>query len=250
MARDVTGEDARRQARIGLALAFAIGGAWLSLHVYAVFGHRLALGRAHLAPLLVVALCWLNVGLFIVAHDCMHGSLAPGQPRVNRAVGRVALALYAAFSFDRLAPQHFLHHRHSGTARDPDYSPHEAARFWPWFAGFVRRYFGWREFGVLTVLLLGYVLVLGAAPANVLLFWGVPAILSALQLFYFGTYLPHRPGAEPFADEHRARSNDYPWGLSLFTCFHFGYHGEHHRAPHVPWWRLPALRRAPAAVRR
>jgi beta-carotene ketolase (CrtW type) len=71
----------------------------------------------------------------------------------------------------------------------------------------------------------------------------VPALLSSLQLFYFGTYLPHRPGPDAFTDHHRARSNGYSEWLSLLTCFHFGYHHEHHRAPGEPWWRLPTVRR-------
>jgi beta-carotene ketolase (CrtW type) len=68
-----------------------------------------------------------------------------------------------------------------------------------------------------------------------------PALLSTLQLFVFGTWLPHRPHADaPFADRHRARSQRWPTWLSLLTCYHFGYHWEHHAHPHVPWWRLPA----------
>jgi beta-carotene ketolase (CrtW type) len=31
--------------------------------------------------------------------------------------------------------------------------------------------------------------------------------------------------------------------VSLLTCFHFGYHHEHHDTPWVPWWKLPAQRR-------
>jgi beta-carotene ketolase (CrtW type) len=144
----------------------------------------------------------------------------------------------------RLAAKHHLHHRKSGTADDPDFSTKHPTRFWPWYLAFFRRYFGWREFAVLTVLLLTYLLLLGASPVNALLFWGLPAILSSLQLFYFGTFLPHRHGADAFGDRHRARSNAYPPLLSLLTCFHFGYHHEHHRAPGVPWWRLPAERAA------
>ena len=88
-------------------------------------------------------------------------------------------------------------------------------------------------------------------PEAVLLFWGVPAILSSLQLFAFGTWLPHRRGEQPFADRHRARSSGFGWFASLLTCFHFGYHHEHHDMPHLPWWRLPARwpRRVPLPVR-
>jgi beta-carotene ketolase (CrtW type) len=232
----------KRQTAIGLGLAAAIVGSWAVLHVYAVFFHEMSPIGIGLAPLMVALLCWLNVGMFIVAHDCMHGSLAPGQPRLNRNVGRVMLMLYAGFSFDKLLPKHHDHHKHAGLAGDPDFAEDHPTRFWPWYWTFFRRYFGWREFGVLTVLLWSYILLLGASPVNALLFWGVPAILSSLQLFYFGTYLPHRHDEEPFGDRHRTRSNDYGYVASLLSCYHFGYHHEHHRSPATPWWKLPGVR--------
>jgi len=76
-------------------------------------------------------------------------------------------------------------------------------------------------------------------------FWAVPAILALLQLFIFGTFLPHKHHDDGFVDRHRARSIG-PGGLvSLLGCFHFGgYHHEHHVSPQTPWWRLPALRLA------
>jgi beta-carotene/zeaxanthin 4-ketolase len=89
-----------------------------------------------------------------------------------------------------------------------------------------------------------YVFLLGVNITNGIIFWILPAILSSLQLFVFGTYLPHRPGPAGFDDRHNARSNDYPAWLSLLTCFHFGYHHEHHLRPGEPWWRLPAVRRS------
>lgn len=233
-----------RQAATGLLLGGAIAAAYLILHIYAVFFLELSGFGLLAAPFLMAALCWLNVGLFIVAHDCMHGSLAPGRPAVNRWVGRIALALYAGFWFDRFLAKHHAHHRHAGTADDPDFAEDHPTRFWPWYFNFFREYFGWREFAVLFAIFWSYLLLLGAPPVNMILFWGVPSILSSLQLFAFGTYLPHRHGNEEFGDRHRARSNDFPGWLSLLTCFHFGYHHEHHRAPHLPWWKLPAERRS------
>jgi beta-carotene ketolase (CrtW type) len=233
----------RRQTRIGLALATAIVGAFLGLHLLAVFVIPLEGGWWLLAPLLVAVLSWLSVGLFIVAHDAMHGSLAPGRPRLNLFWGRLTLLLYAGFWMDRLRPKHFNHHQHVGTEHDPDFSVDHPTRFWPWYAQFMRRYFGLREFLVLTALTWTYVLLLGAPLGNLLLFWALPSILSSLQLFYFGTYLPHRHEEGEFADHHRARSNGYPAWLSLLTCFHFGYHREHHLSPGTPWWQLPAKRR-------
>jgi beta-carotene ketolase (CrtW type) len=237
---------AARQARIGLGLAAAITCAWATLHIYSVFFHEFDGVGLLLAPVLVAALTWLNVGLFIVAHDCMHGSLAPGRPALNRNVGRVMLALYAGFSYDKLLPKHHDHHKHAGTQGDPDFD--HSNRFWAWYTAFFREYFGWREFGVLAVLLWSYILLLGASPINALLFWGVPAILSSFQLFYFGTYLPHRQDELAFTDRHRTRSNEFGYLASLLSCYHFGYHHEHHRSPGTPWWKLPAIRAPAAAV--
>jgi beta-carotene ketolase (CrtW type) len=236
-----------RQAAIGLALAGLVVAAWLASHIYGVFFHRWTPAGIALAPALIALQCWLNVGLFIIAHDCMHGSLAPFRPRLNRAVGRLCLALYAGFSYDRLIGKHFDHHRHSGTALDPDFHADEPRRFWPWFVAFFRRYFGWREFVLINGFTLFYLFVLGASPVNTILLWAVPAILSAVQLFYFGTYLPHRHEEDAFGDRHNARSNEFGWVASLLTCFHFGYHHEHHDKPNVPWWRLPSVRTAGSA---
>ncbi|HVF83752.1 MAG TPA: fatty acid desaturase [Sphingomicrobium sp.] len=234
--------DRQRQTLVGLTLAVLIIGAFVGLHVYTVFFH-VPKGIAWLWSVpLVLALTWLSVGLFIVAHDAMHGSLAPGRPGVNRFFGRLSLLLYAGFWMDRLAPKHFDHHRHVGTEHDPDFSVNHPTRFWPWYLSFMRRYFGVREFLILTVLVWSYVLLLGAPIGNLLLFWALPSIASSVQLFYFGTYLPHRHEEDEFADEHRARSNEYGWLASLLTCFHFGYHREHHLSPGTPWWALPAER--------
>jgi beta-carotene ketolase (CrtW type) len=242
----------QRQTLIGISLAAAIAAAWAALHVYAVFFLPLTEATAPWAPLLVALQCWLNVGLFIVAHDCMHGSLAPGRPRLNRRVGQVALALYAGFSFDRLRPKHFEHHRRPGSEHDPDYSVPHDSNFWGWYGAFFRQYFGLRELLVLTAIVAFYLVVLRAPYSNLLLFWAAPAILSSFQLFFFGTYLPHRPAHDPFDDDHRARSNGYGTLASLLSCFHFGYHHEHHLEPHRPWWSLPdgrAKRLSPAPPR-
>lgn len=228
-----------RQTLVGLALALCVVAAWLAIHVYGVF---FAVPGIETAPLVLLQ-CWLNVGLFIIAHDCMHGSLAPGRPRVNTAVGVICVALYAGFTYSRLYEKHHDHHRFAGTARDPDFHAAGPRDFARWYLSFFTQYFGLREFTLLSLAVVIYLFVLGASVPNLLIFWAVPAVLSSLQLFVFGTYLPHRHTDEPFADAHRARSNDFSWLVSLLTCFHFGgYHHEHHTHPHQPWWRLPAVR--------
>ncbi len=195
-----------------------------------------------LAPVLVALQCWLSVGLFIVAHDAMHGSLAPFRPGVNRAVGRTVLMLYAGIWYDALVARHFAHHRAPGTQDDPDFAGDGHVPFWRWFGRFFLEYL---SPGQVLRLMAGsavYLFAFDVPVGRLLLFWAVPAILSAFQLFYFGTYLPHRADEDAFRDAHRARSNDFSWTVSLLTCFHFGYHHEHHDSPSVPWWRLPSVR--------
>ncbi|MBL0419285.1 fatty acid desaturase [Ramlibacter sp. AW1] len=236
----------RSQDVVGLVLAVAVVAAWLFLHVAGVFWLPLQGSWLWVLPGAVALQTWLSVGLFIVAHDAMHRSLAPGWPRLATAIGRVCVALYAGFSYERLRDGHRRHHQFPGTAADPDFHAERPHAFAPWLLRFFGGYFGWREFARVTAVL-GVYLLLGAAPLNLALMWGLPAVLSALQLFIVGTWLPHRhrhghDPAKEFVDHGRARSLDLPWLASLLACFHFGLHREHHACPHVPWWRLPAVR--------
>ena len=130
------------------------------------------------------------------------------------------------------------HHRIPGRAGDPDYRD---APFWRWFVGFFSGYVSWRIIAANATLQIA-LLVLGVPVVSWLAVLFVPAFLSALQLFFFGTWLPHRRTGTPFVDDHRARSAAVPPILSFLSCYHFGYHWEHHEEPWVPWWRLPARR--------
>lgn len=235
--------DPAVQSRIGLTLALLIVVSWISLHVWTVFFFPLAWGTAPLAAAVLLVQTWLYVGMFIVAHDCMHGSLVPYVPWANRLMGRICLFLYAGFFFDELNRAHHRHHRYSGTADDPDFHDRPPFGFWRWFMKFFVEYFSWKQVAILVAVFLVYAFVLGVSQWNALVFWGAPGVLSALQLFTFGTYLPHKPGEAAFPDRHNARTNNLPVWLSLLTCFHFGYHHEHHLFPTVPWWRLPSVRR-------
>jgi beta-carotene/zeaxanthin 4-ketolase len=237
------GADAgsRRQSRTGLLLAALIIGSWAVVQGLALFALDLEGSGWWWLPPVVALLCWLDVGLFILAHDAMHGSLAPAWPRLGHAVGRLCLLLYAGFPMRQFAAGHVLHHRHPGTADDPDFG-NEGRGYWRWYGRFIGRYLGLRELAGL-VLITGMLLMAGAPLANVLCCWALPSALSSLQLFTFGTWLPHRQGGAPFADHHRARSHGWGWWWSLLSCFHFGHHHEHHLRPELPWWRLPSWRR-------
>jgi beta-carotene ketolase (CrtW type) len=175
----------------------------------------------------------------------MHGSLAPGRPRVNAVIGAVLLALYAGFAWKRMRDAHFVHHKLSGHKGDPDFDEDHPSNFRQWYWTFFKRYFGWQSLLYVHTVVGIYLFVFGIGFMQIFVLYGAPALLSSLQLFYFGTYRPHHHDARaPFADRHNARSNDFGTLASLATCFHFGYHLEHHRAPQVPWWALPAAKRA------
>ncbi len=238
---------AATQTAVGLSLAAAVIGGWLALHVIGVFLYTPSRDGWAWAPPLALVQSWLGVGLFITAHDAMHGSLAVGRPKLNAGVGRLTVALYnPGFAYAKLYASHHAHHRAPGTASDPDFHPDRPHAYFAWFVRFFCFYFRVGECARLAVALAVYLLVLHARPLNLALFWGLPALGSAVQLFTFGTWLPHRhlgrADATGFQDRHRARSQSFGWWLSLLTCFHFGYHLEHHHAPGTPWWRLPRYR--------
>lgn len=232
------------QSAASVLLGLIVIGAWALTLSYALFMHRWTPIGMAMTPFLVAFMCWLDVGLFILAHDAMHGSLVPASRRLNRALGSLCLGLYGGFRFERFRPHHFEHHRWPGTAKDPDFAADRRTTFWRWYGHFMGRYLGWREVVGLAGAFVLLVVGLGAPMSKVLMFWALPAALSSVQLFAFGTWLPHRGSCTSFADHHRARSNEYGWWASLITCFHFGYHHEHHIHPDAPWWSLPAVRSA------
>ena len=247
------------QTAVGLFLAGLVIAAWGANHVALVWTVD-PFAQPLLTALLFAVQVWLSVGLFIIAHDAMHGSLAPKRPQLNEWVGGLALALYAGFSYRALLPKHHDHHRFAGTADDPDFDHENPDRPVRWYLAFMGEYLSWRLFGWVTLLAVIYsLLVFAFHPQgtwrwlHVFVFWLFPSLVASVQLFWFGTFLPHRhelisDDGRGFDDRHNSRSNAYPAWLSLLTCFHFGYHHEHHLAPGVPWWRLPALRRAHLAA--
>ncbi|MEM6907919.1 MAG: fatty acid desaturase [Pseudomonadota bacterium] len=233
------------QSAIGLALATLIAGSWLGIHFYSMFVFELTWASLPQALIMAAAQIWLSVGVFIICHDAMHGSLAPGHPKVNSAIGAVLLMLYAGFNWRTLRDAHFTHHKLSGRAGDPDFDEEHPSNFLQWYWTFFKRYFGWQSLIFVHTVVGIYLFVFDIPFMQIFVLYGAPALLSSLQLFYFGTFRPHYQSAEkPFSDKHNARSNDFGTLVSLATCFHFGYHLEHHRQPDVPWWALPGAKKA------
>lgn len=178
---------------------------------------------------LVLVQTYLYTGLFITAHDAMHGTVSSNQ-KLNTVLGTIAAKLFAYNSYKKLFPKHHLHHRFVASEKDPDY--HEGS-FLAWYFKFAKEYVS-----IWQILLMAgtYELLLLAFPkANVILYYIIPSILATLQLFYFGTYLPHK-GEHKNRHKSATQKKNHIW--AFISCYFFGYHYEHHNAPGVPWWKL------------
>lgn len=181
---------------------------------------------------------WLFTGLFITAHDAMHGTVS-SSPAVNRFVGYLTTFLYAAMWYPKLLAKHKLHHRFPGTPDDPDYNS-GGQNFFRWWFGFMLQYITvWQ---VLVMALLFNLGLIWFTEIQLIVLWVVPAIASTFQLFYFGTYQPHRLPHHEQMMPHRARSQKKLHGWALVSCYFFGYHFEHHASPRTPWWQLYKIR--------
>jgi beta-carotene/zeaxanthin 4-ketolase len=191
----------------------------------------------------ILILLWqtfLYTGLFVTAHDAMHGAVCARNRRLNNAVGMLVLGLYGLFSFRMLLQRHLQHHRFPASETDPDY---QCSRFLGWYWAFMTRYWSWKRFAALVVMFHILHGPLGVPASNLAWAWIYPSVLSSMHLFYFGTFLPHRQPKTGYVDEHRSTTIPRPWLLSLLACYHFGYHREHHRFTNVPWWQLPRVYR-------
>ncbi|MBW4459685.1 MAG: fatty acid desaturase [Nodosilinea sp. WJT8-NPBG4] len=195
----------------------------------------------------ILGRAYIQTGLFIVAHDAIHGVVAPSDRRLNHGIGRLAVSLYAPLSYQKLSTNHWRHHRYPGQAQDPDFHDGIHRSFASWYWKFMSGYLNGREKVVMLIKLIaiGLTLIIGfqISVINLGLFWLLPIVLSSMQLFLFGTYLPHRAGQ---VNPHSATSSNYPLVLSLLTCYYFGYHWEHHEYPHLPWYHLPSARQSNA----
>lgn len=172
----------------------------------------------------------LYTGLFITAHDAMHGIVSSNK-KVNHGIGWLAALLFSYNFYWKLFPKHHEHHRHVATEEDPDYHP--SGKFFIWYLSFIKQYVSvWQ---ILLMAITFNILKLFLPVENLIVFWMLPAVLSTFQLFYFGTFLPHRGESDNKHHSHSQRRN-HIW--SFLSCYFFGYHYEHHDSPGTPWWRL------------
>jgi len=222
----------------GLLIGLTIIGLWVGSLIFCL---SLDLFQLHPVWILLLFLwqTFLYTGLFITAHDAMHGAVFPANRRLNDAIGAIAVFLYALFDYRKLLKSHWQHHQHPASDLDPDFHHLRQENLWGWYLQFMQSYSGWVQVIGLTAIFHVVTLLLPVSRLNMGLFWGLPALLSSLQLFYFGTFLPHRQPQGGYRNPYRAESTPLPILWSFLTCYHFGYHYEHHAYPDLAWWQLP-----------
>jgi beta-carotene ketolase (CrtW type) len=181
---------------------------------------------------------YLYTGLFITAHDAMHGTISNSKI-INKGIGIISTFLFAGMSYNRLIKNHFMHHKTPGEADDPDFNIN-SQNFFIWWFSFMIRYTTITQIIIMAIVF--NLLKLFFGEINIWFFWVIPAFLGTLQLFYFGTYQPHR---KPHTDDmkpHNARSQKLNHLWAMLSCYFFGYHHEHHESPRTPWWKLYKLK--------
>ena len=214
----------------GLFWAFALLTLWLA-HLSYVLAHPLDF----LSPWTYVHILiqtHLYTGLFITSHDAIHGVVSPAYPKLNHGLGWVCATLFAFNNYAVLCKKHHWHHYYVNTEQDPDV---HQGNFFVWWFKFMWQYVTWQQ--VLAMAITYNVLKIWLPMENLIVYWEVPAILSTLQLFFFGTYLPHRGEHAPEnKTQSRSQKRNHVW--AFISCYFFGYHYEHHAHPYLAWWKL------------
>ncbi|MFH1196596.1 MAG: fatty acid desaturase [bacterium] len=182
---------------------------------------------------------YLYTGLFITAHDAMHKTVSKNRT-INDVFGYLASFLFAGMSYSRLKKNHFKHHKYPGTEEDPDFNI-RSQNFWIWWTSFMFRYTTFLQ--IIFMAAVYNLLKIWIPEIKLWFFWIIPAFLGTLQLFYFGTYLPHKYPHENNMAPHNARTQKRNHLCAMISCYFFGYHYEHHEAPGIPWWKLYQIKK-------
>lgn len=218
---------------MGILIALSIISAWFMHSIYLLFFFSVEFTNSMLYVHILLQ-AYLYTGLFITGHDAMHGTIAKSKI-VNTIFGWTASLLFAGLSYKKLIKNHWAHHKNPGTADDPDYYVPSQNFFRWWFA------FLWRYSTIIQIVIMAVaynVLKFWVHEINLILLWILPAILGTFQLFYFGTYVPHKLPHKDDMLPHNARTlkKNHVW--AMLSCYFFGYHYEHHEFPRTPWWKL------------
>ena len=231
----------------GLKLAGLIGASWL-LSLLVCLGFPVQQAHLPVVIALVLLRSFLHTGLFIVAHDAIHQSLAPKALALNRRIGRWCLTAYAGLSYTTCSRNHHLHHQNPASETDPDYCQTGDQSILGWYVHFLGHYIGVQQIvrlaAIWSVLFFVTLRVQEHAARAIILFAVLPLIISSWQLFLIGTCLPHKKRLNAHNTSNQPKSLHLPVVLSFAACYHFGYHREHHDFPTTPWYQLPELHAA------
>ncbi len=213
------------------------------------------------AAIAVPVIAGRQLALGILVHDCAHHALFR-RARTNMVVGQWLAGWPMNIPVAAYRTYHLAHHRHAGTAKDPDlgfvaaYPVAPAAlrrKLWRDISGQT----GWRDLKatlarftwgaqgpwlVFHALLLG-VLTLAGAPWAYLLWWVAlifvyPVIMRLRQIGEHGVV---RGRGDPDPRRNTATTLVSWWERLLIAPAHVNWHLEHHVAPAVPPYRLKRL---------
>jgi beta-carotene ketolase (CrtW type) len=225
---------------MGVFLAILIILSWAAHLAYILTSVEVSLSNPWMY-IHVLIQAYLYTGLFITGHDAMHGTVC-SRRKLNEFLGFLAVFLFAGMSYKRLKKNHGKHHKHVATGEDPDYhTGHQ--NFFVWWANFMWRYLTFTQILIMAALYNVFVWLLKLPEPNVIVFWVLPAILGTLQLFYVGTFLPHRRPHNETMEPHKARTQKKNHLWAMLSCYFFGYHYEHHESPKTPWWQLYKMKK-------
>ncbi|MBS2021730.1 MAG: fatty acid desaturase [Deltaproteobacteria bacterium] len=240
-------DDERRRAQDLRALRPPAFTAALNLSLLTIFLASiplsfLALDRhPRLAAVLTPWMVFAFTGLFILAHEAIHGTLVPGRPRLGHALGRLAAFAYAFMDYGRLRARHAQHHAAPQSPDDPD--AHASGRFLPHLFAFALRYLRWWQVALLV--LVGNRVGQAGHTFAMLFAYVLPVVCSTLVVFSLGIFLVHHPrlAQRGLADaRHRTVAIDPGLLPSLLSILFFNYHWLHHEHPHLTWLSLGRLR--------
>ena len=228
---------------LGILIASIVIFLWLSSLIFFLYMDISQVPVLWIVPAVLLR-AFLHTGIFITAHDAIHGTIFPKNRQVNDFIGALAARMYVLLPYKTLLEKHRLHHRYPASEKDPDFCEHGRENPLFWYANFMKGYLEGRQSWVLLIgmSIIFYSLLWGLniPITNLILFWLLPLFLSSIQLFYFGIFLPHRQPKGGYTNRHRAKTSNFSTFWSFITCYHFGYHWEHHEYPNLPWYKLPS----------
>ena len=220
---------------MGILIAISIIVLW-ALHLVYILLNITPAANNPWMYLHIVLQAYLYTGLFITAHDAMHGNIS-SKKQVNTFFGYLASFLFAGMYYRRLRKNHGRHHKYSASEQDPDFYA-GSQNFLKWWAVFMWRYVTIIQLVIMAGIYNVLIRIPGVSDLDALLFWALPAIMGTLQLFWAGVYWPHRLPHKEKMGRHRARTQSKNHLWAMLSCYFFGYHREHHNNPRIPWWQL------------